>query len=325
MAVFEDANMLVQPIDGSVDIGKDMYVDVTEGDEATGELIALQVKAGESYRKGDHYMIPCKPSDTALWKASTVPIFGIVHDPPRGLYWTNLTAWARSNTNPSARFSPVTNRCRLETRTLRDFIAEAREFLRASGPPSLLGLADEDPVIQRGAVYDAFALGRHEARALLLLRASLRYLHDPGPLGFAIHVLALCIGHGDTFYTARTWIDPAVAARVRREFSWSYDEVCQLLSAAEPDEYCRGGLGQDVAVLVGSGWAPDVEHQLERVVRKADLSAALPALMMLVADAYEDGLAVFDRLVSSSRALRTDPTARELRSVLVEHGYVTMW
>ena len=324
-AVFEDANMLVQPIDGSVDIGKDLYVDITENDEVTGELIAVQVKAGESYRAGDHYAIPCARGDCELWRSSTVPIFGIVHDASRGSYWTNLSAWARSNAAAHAGAAPVSNRRRFESRTLAAFVAEAREYLRASGPPSLIALADDDPVIQRSAVYDAFALGRHDARALLLLRSSLRYLTDPTPLRFAIHVLALCIGHGDTFYTPRNWIDPAVASRARCEFTWSYDELCQLLSAADAEEYERGGLGQDVAVLVGAGWAPDVTWQLEDVVKRADISAAWPALMMLVTSAAEDGLELFDHLVPRSPALRTDPAAQELRHVLAEHGSVTMW
>lgn len=153
----------------------------------------------------------------------------------------------------------------------------------------------------------------------------MRYLTDPAPLRFAIHVLALCIGHGDTLYTPRNWIDPTVAGKVRCEFEWSYDELCQLLSAADPEEYTRGGLGQDIAVLVGAGWAPDVTSQLEDVAKRADISASWPALMMLITAAAEDGLSEFDRLVPQSPALRADPTAKELRHVLVEHGSATMW
>ncbi|MGH2911967.1 MAG: DUF4365 domain-containing protein [Solirubrobacteraceae bacterium] len=80
-AVFEDANFLVQPVDGANDIGKDLYVDVTEAGRATGELIAVQVKGGSSYRRRDGYAIPCNVNDLALWADSTVPIFGVVHDP----------------------------------------------------------------------------------------------------------------------------------------------------------------------------------------------------------------------------------------------------
>jgi Domain of unknown function (DUF4365) len=324
-AVFEDANMLVQEIDGATDIGKDLYVDIVDGDEATGELIAVQVKAGESYRDGRDYAIPASRSDVSLWRSSTIPIFGVVHDRSVGLHWINVSSWARAQPDPAPSKVRIEHSWLLEARTLPDFIAEAREYLRASGPPSLIGLADDDPTIQRAAVYDAFALGRHDARALLLLRASLRYLCDPAPLGFAIHVLALCIGHGDTFYTPRNWISRDVASRVRQSFTWSYEETCKILAAAEPDEYVRGGLGQDAAVLACDGWAPDIEERLAEVVLKAELSAAWPALMLLLSGTHDDALALFDRLVPLSRSLRSDPAATELRAVLVEHGELSMW
>jgi hypothetical protein len=51
-AVFEDANSLVQPVDGANDIGKDLYVDLTAENRVTGELIAVQVKSGTSYQGG---------------------------------------------------------------------------------------------------------------------------------------------------------------------------------------------------------------------------------------------------------------------------------
>ena len=199
--VFEDGGHVVQPVDGSNDIGKDAYVDLVDGTDVSGEMIALQIKGGASYRRGQAYAIPCSPANRELWRTSSVPMFGIVHDPETDkLYWTNLTAWARSlpdGSGPGA--APVNGFWILEARTLTAFVTEARTFLRAAGPPVLLDLASDDPHRQRTAVYDAFALARHDARPLLLLRAALRYLKDRRALAPAIHFLALTIGHGDIF------------------------------------------------------------------------------------------------------------------------------
>ena len=52
-AVFENAGMVVQEVDTANDIGKDLYVDLAQDGRFTGELIALQVKGGGSYR-GPH-------------------------------------------------------------------------------------------------------------------------------------------------------------------------------------------------------------------------------------------------------------------------------
>jgi Domain of unknown function (DUF4365) len=324
-AIFEDANMLVQHVDGSLDVGKDLYVDLTENDRATGELVALQVKAGRSYRRAKGFAIPASPDDIALWAASTVPVFGIVHDPDANrLHWTNLTAWARGQPPAIHKEAFVESTWALDERTLPQFIAEVRQFTLAAGPPALIGLADSDPDVQLAAVSDAFALGRRDARALLMLRASLRYLSDR-PLRYAIHVLTLCVGHGDVFWHAGNWIDESIRAAVRPELSWTDDELVLLLSAPEPDEYGRGGLGQDVAALVDHSWAPDVNHALERIVMNAGHDAAWPALMLLVSDAGEEGLVLFDRLVPSSPALRNEEHVAELRRVLVDYGYTYLW
>lgn len=327
-AVFEDANMLVQPVDGAIDIGKDLYVDVTEESRATGEVIAIQVKGGESYQRPTGSSFSCTDDDLVFWAASTVPIFAFVHDPESGrLPWINLTSWARAQIgkNPPPRTVELDGAYSLSAATLPRFVAEARDFLRASGSPVLLDLASGDPMIQQAAVYDAFALGRTDARTLLLLRAALRYISEPPSLRLAIHILALCRGHGDIFWSASNWIPSGIRARVVAEMDWTYEELCKLLGAAEPDEYVRGGLGQDVAAIVGAGWAPDVESQLEDVARQASFDAAWPALMLLVTHAGDQGLEVWDRVVPHSRALAGEPVVSELRTTLLEHGWASMW
>jgi hypothetical protein len=320
--------MLVQPVEGAVDIGKDLYVDVTEENRATGEVVAIQVKGGNSYQRRKGPAFACTADDIALWAASTVPIFAVVHDPESGrLSWINLTAWARAHSGKDLLPPSVTldDAYALSTQTLPQFVAEARDFLRASGNPTLLGLASDDPTIQEAAVYDAFALGRTDARALLLLRSSLRYISDPRPLRLAIHVFALCVGHGDIFWSARNWLPSEIRGRVVAEMDWSYDELCKLFAAADLEEYARGGRGQDVAAIVSAGWAPDIENQLADVARRGPFNVAWPALMLLVTEAGEDGLAVFDSVVPGSRSLADEAVVAELRSILLEHGWTSMW
>ncbi|MGH2911966.1 MAG: hypothetical protein ACRDJ3_05775 [Solirubrobacteraceae bacterium] len=220
--------------------------------------------------------------------------------------------------------APVASTWTLDGRALPSFVAEARDFLAASGPPALVGLADPDPGVQRAAIYDTFALGRRDPRPLLLLRAALRYLSEQEPLRLAIGVLTLCVGHGDIFWTPMNWIEPRIADRVRESFDWSYDELCRLLAAAEPEEYERGSLGQNVHALVSSSDSARVAR-LEDVVLKAPKASAWPALMVLVHDTGERALPLYDRLVPRSAALHDDPAVAELRTVLVDHGSVSMY
>ena len=215
--LLEDANHIYQPVLGGNDIGKDAYVDIVDAGEVTGDVIALQIKGGASFRRARGYAIPCTAADRELWRSSSIPVFGIVHDAGK-LHWTNLTAWARalpSDARPAA--APVDATFGLDERRLPGFLGEARAYLRADGPPALVDLASSDPVRQRAAIFDAFGLARGDARPLLLLRASLRYMRDRAALAHAIHVLTLTVGHGDIFWTADKWLPDAVRAAVRAE------------------------------------------------------------------------------------------------------------
>jgi hypothetical protein len=325
-AVFEDAGCIYQPVDGSNDIGKDAYIDIVEGNEVTGELIALQIKGGGSYKRANGYGVPCSAADRDLWRTSSIPIFGIVHDPTdQRLHWTNLTGWARSLPHDStASYAPVNTIWSLDARTIRDFLSQARAFLAVTGPPVLLDLASEDPQRQRTAILDAFAFARHDPKALLLVRAALRYFRDRSSLRLAIHVLALTIGHGDIFWHAGNWLPRATCEAVPPELRWTWHEAEQLIGATAPEEWDRGGLGQDVSVLLDAD--PDITDLLESLwVRTSDVDVALRTLLILVSAAGEDGLNAYDRLIAKRPDLMEDDYVFELRHHLADVGFVSMW
>lgn len=319
--------MIVQPVDQANDIGKDLYVDLADGRVFTGDLIALQVKSGLSYRGGSGYRIPCSTDDVAVWAGSSVPIFGVVYDPQRDrLCWLNLTAWARAQPPGAApAAAELAGTWVLDARTLSSFVREARAFLAANGPPALLGLVDDDLQRQRAAVYDAFALGRRDARALILLRRAILHFRDPAVLRPAIHVLTLSVGHMDIFWHSLNWIDDEIRQQVRPHLDWSPEELCHLLTAPGPEEWTRGGIGQDVTAIVCANWGREIERSLEQVALEADEGAAWPALMLLVTSSDRDQLDTIDRLVHRARTLGASAMLHELRATVAEHGYVSMW
>lgn len=322
-ALFEDADHIYQPIVGSNDIGKGRRVDVIVDGEVTGDLIALQIKGGASYRRSRGYAIPCTAEDRELWRSSAIPVFGVVHD-TGNLYWTNLTAWARtlaSDTPPAS--APVDPTFRLDERGLPSFLRQAQAYLRADGPPALVDLASHDPIRQRSAVIDAFGLGRHDPRPLLLLRASLRYMHDHAVLVPAIRILTLTVGHGDIFWTPDNWLSKPICDAVRRELRWSVTEVEQLITVAELDGWSRGGLGQDVHALLDAD--PNVSVAIERAyITTPNDDVALRCMLILI-DAAQDALAEMIRLIDLRPALAADELAIELRRHLLEDHFFRLW
>lgn len=324
-AVFEDANMIVQSIDGANDIGKDLYVDLTDGRRVTGATIALQVKGGLSYRRRDAYVIPFSVDDKELWATSSVPIYGIVFDPESdSLHWTNLTSFARADTSPESGVVRVSKRTLLTPESLPFFVREVSVYLRAIGSVSLLDLAHSDPNRQISAVADVFGLGRNDARPLLLLRDALHRLEGDA-LSLAIRVFARVVWHGDLYARPETAIAESVRREVLPALDWSYEEVCRLLAHPNLEEWQRGGLGQDVDAVIGAPSTSGLPALLERAVVEAPREAAWPALCLVVSDAYEEGLGLWERLVPKSRSLAQDPDAWELRDMLVDQGAATLW
>lgn len=323
-ALLEDANHIYQSVLGSNDVGKDAYVDIVVDGEVTGDVIALQIKGGESFRRRRGYAIPCTAADRELWRSSSIPVFGIVHDADK-MYWTNLTAWARAlPSDAHAPAAPVDATFVLDSRRLPGFLRQARAYLRADGPAALVDLASPDPVRQRAAVGDAFGLARNDARPLLLLRASLRYLRDRAALAPAIHALTLTVGHGDIFWTERNWLPKPVCDAVRAELRWSPGEVEQLIAVTEPDDWWRGGLGQDVHALLDAD--PSVNSAIEYVyVTTQNDEVAYRCMLILIDGARHDGLAEWTRLIDRRPALATDDFAIELRRLLEEFSVFTLW
>ena len=323
-ALFEDANHIYQSVLGSNDIGKDAYVDVVVDGEVTGDVIALQIKGGESFRRSRGYAIPCTAADRELWRSSSIPVFGVVHDAGK-LCWTNLTAWARSlasDAQPAA--APVDATFGLDERGLPSFLRQARAYLRADGPPALVDLASYDPVRQRAAVFDAFGLARRDPRPLLLLRASLRYMRDRSVLGPAIHILTLTVGHGDIFWTPDNWLSQSICDAVRRELRWSAAEVEQLIAVTEPGEWSRGNLGQDIHALLDAD--PNVNVAIERAyITTPKDEVAYRCMLILIDAARKDALAEMTRLIDLRPALATDDFGIELRRQLEEDNFFRLW
>jgi hypothetical protein len=92
-ALFEAANYLFHEVPIENDFGKDAYVDLVEARQVTGVCVAIQIKSGDKYRRADGYAIPVEDHEE-VWRQSTLPIAGIVHDTDTSLlYWGSITCF----------------------------------------------------------------------------------------------------------------------------------------------------------------------------------------------------------------------------------------
>lgn len=197
---FEDNECVFQEIDGANDYGKDAYVDVGNAGLVTGTCAALQIKGWKSFRttSGD-YRLPMDDDHRRVWRESTVPVIGIVHDPDDGqLRWVDISAALRAR--PDAKAIRVDRKRILSRESLLSGFVESIRRSAAGAPAHLLAQvldAHEDTSI--GAIFDALAIGRRDPRVLVGLRYLLRPLSERGRRA-AIHVLSHATPHPDIIW-----------------------------------------------------------------------------------------------------------------------------
>jgi hypothetical protein len=218
---FEANGCVFQEVDGANDYGKDAYVDIGDGTSVTGTCAALQIKGGDSYRtsRGD-YRIPVDDDHRRVWAESTIPIMGVVHDPQDDLLrWTNITAELRRYSKVTSIMVPAESI--LTRKALRgEFTRSIRRTAAQQAAGVLVGAVDDDEDTSISAIFDAFALGRSDARVLIGLRYLLRGLGKEGRR-VAIHVLSHATPHPDIYWHEGNWIPETVKAALRPHFRWT--------------------------------------------------------------------------------------------------------
>jgi len=214
-ALFESGGCVFQEVAQQNDIGKDAYVDIPQEGLVTGTCAALQIKSGESFRAshGDYFITVGKHSDS--WRGSTVPVFGLVYDPSdRLLRWADLTGYLRAHPQQFGGSIPVPRNMILDGRSLFGEVRSAVSECAAGGRGSIALDLLSPGALQAEAVFDAWALGRHDARYLILLRRLILELL-PRALRHAIAALAHAAPHPDIFWTKDNWILPEIKRQVQ--------------------------------------------------------------------------------------------------------------
>lgn len=103
--------------------------------------------------------------------------------------------------------------------------------------------------LQLGAVFDAWALGRHDAKFLVLLRRLILEL-EVGAVRRAIHLLAQAGSHPNILWTKDNWIPQHIGDQVLPSFRWSPAELAHMIRAVPFEDYGYGTLGESLDVLM---------------------------------------------------------------------------
>lgn len=355
-AFLEDRGCVVQEVDTANDFGKDLLVDLTEKNEITGQSIAVQVKSGISFFRNGIWGIPAKGVDLNTWLESSIPIFGIIFDPVASeLHWMNLSAYVHEEMDAryehkhigrpvdegrdrlKGHFVAFPRKQLLELETWDAFSSTVGDYGRRFGGHSLLNLAASDPAAQLTAVHDCFALGRGDARPLLLLRYTISHLCE-WALMAAITALSHCGSHPDIAWSERNWIPQSVRNQVKNTFKWSPEELHHMIRGLEISAawdfsvWERGGYGQSFIVLLWD--SPEICESLREALRLAcdnsDSDVAFRALLIYLyflgrKKPENDLMATVTSILASRPSLAGNRNAGELVSLIEEFGWIDLF
>lgn len=327
---FEGKGCIFQEVSGDNDYGKDAYVDLTFGGRVTGLCVALQIKGGESYRrKSGGYLIPLDADHAEVWRSSTVPIFGIVHDPSDGkLRWCNISEFLNSAEGERLPGSiPLESSALLTEASLhREFTAAVDRARVLKGDQVLLQVISESERINLSAVRDCLALGRADARVLIGLRYLVRAL-SPGALHNAIVVLSHATPHPDIFWHPGNWIPPHVEEQIRGHFRWLAEEVVEFLKICPLATFERGSLGQCLYMLLIED--PEKKVTMRRAcvlaLEGGHREAAFTALYLWLYWEHRNAKSAYASFTAEHPQIRELENSEDFERVLLEAGELDLW
>jgi hypothetical protein len=330
---FELHNHLFQPVNLENDIGKDAYIDLSEGNDPSGLCLAVQIKGGSqttrTTRKGETRGIPFTRNDAELYRASNIPVFGMAHkDNDAGIHWVNLSEycrWRASEGDLRGGFAPAEGL--LTKYSLPQFIEVVRRVTKHEIAVAW-GLIDDDPAIQSAALADCLGLARRDYRPLLLIRKLLDSWSGE-PLLRAVWVISHAVYVPDRFSGVHNWLAPEVQQRLRNTFSWSIQEIELLLTVLDEDSemFGRGVAGQCVsAVLLAD---KDVGTKLFNIARLkgAALAARARAVIYLVHMCDDEDTAKYmvGLLLRLAPDLLDSTYFRDVYEHVMDAGYINVY
>lgn len=309
------------------DYGKDAYVDFAEGERITGLCAALQIKGGVSYRRSNgSYFIRLDEQHAKVWRESTLPILGLVHDPDDGLIrWCDISGFLSLEHHATATHIPVPRDAILDVNEVHSRLRDA--VLTKSGTlrHPLIQALSRDSDVSESAILDCFALGRSEARIFVGLRYLLRALDEEVVRAF-VHVLAHLTPHPDVFWHSGNWISEDVKQALQPHLIWQPDEILRLLQVIGFEEFERGGMGQSLYMLLVQD--TDIVDKMLKVAVQAgnsNLEVANIALYLHLHWLGENAPEQFMSVLSTYPELASLPDIPEITQQLQDYGYLTVF
>lgn len=336
----ERQNSTFQEIDLHNDLGNDAYIEFVVDESATGCCVALQIKAGVSYRSGsDRYSFSADRDHFEYWAMHTLPVLAVIFDPEKEkAVWVDITDHLRVNPTIVAT-GPYTLHAERDfsEQTFTEFRDHCLRYREEYGQESNLGralgsfAAREDVERCFDGLGALFAYHRHHAATWYYLISCFSNYRGHPILRSLIARLCHVPGHGDIFWSSSNTISEGVRREARMMMKERFDrrDALTLLSAVDDAGIDRGTIGQCVHALVDTMANPleTMEsiaidaNQGDRIRHTAILFAASAAQTQSASEA----LSLLNRLRPSVNDSEMNAVIDWLEGDLRQYGYVSFY
>jgi hypothetical protein len=292
-----EAGFIFYKVDGDDDVGVDGYIEITDDERvATGRVIRVQIKTGESFRNSDgSYTFRADRAHFELWARGPLPTVGIVYDQSQDwMVWIDITR--RLHEDPvfldrNERALRIARENVLTADTLRSAFRDAMgvHFVNRHDTPEYAELlcaeTGQDQV--RGLELLISSPKLRNSRVACQVLTSRLFRLDPEPLRFATQLIACYYPHGGAAPSNDLWW---FARRITAD--WTHHEFAHLFDCMDEDGI-HGGFGWAIMVLLHSIFDPE-EALLEIAFDESGPRMRRHHAMLCLGDYFGGGRTIMD-------------------------------
>jgi Domain of unknown function (DUF4365) len=262
--VVEKYNHIFHQIDLDNDLGNDAYVEFIESEEATGSVIATQIKSGRSYFRHHpgHAVVQSDRNHFEYWHSHSLPIAMIVYNPDSGsAAWLDITDFLihnpeRIENGPYTIHIPVS--LVFDEHSFASFYGHFVQYRELYRKESYFGQALQDFANTENAescfdgLFSLFSFHRNRFATWYYLISCFRNFSGHPMLRDLIGVLCHIPGHPDIYWHRRNIIERSTQTEVRKLLAshLGRDDVILLLSQIDENGIARGTIGQAIHAIV---------------------------------------------------------------------------
>jgi hypothetical protein len=255
------------------DIGIDGTIEIVQNQEAQGLLLAIQVKAGDSFARKDKFVVPIKQTHLDYWQALMLPVVIVCYSPNKQLLaWESVSQYLERFSGKSLKSIEVPFRKVFDEEALNQGlrgIALVYDHERKLFKSADLVLSDDAEERRQGMLLLTAHPASKMTRLIVYLASQMILDENLEIVRLAITIFGYCITptRWAEYYYNTNWDIPLYARRCCYRFDKRH--ITRLMEALSDGDFGRASLGEACLSIVSC--IPNSEDHARQIVLDIDV------------------------------------------------------